>query len=51
MNVETPTCMFGKGQGHFRELPRGELQIDQINGIPFYEATGVIPNWCPLENV
>jgi len=47
-----PFCENGKAvnaSGHFRML--GFRMKSILNGSPFPEYDGIIPDWCPLEKI
>jgi hypothetical protein len=50
-NQQVPSCQHGATVGEVRGLPHGPAEIDEYNRTIYYEATGVVPEWCPLHPV
>ncbi len=50
ISVEKPSCKYAKSSQFPKSLPHGEAKIDPFHGGAYYEATGEIPDWCPLPD-
>lgn len=51
MSTDKPCCQFGKSYQVAKSLPHGEMKVDPMNDAPYWDATGVIPAWCPLPDL
>ncbi len=48
--AEKPSCKYGKEHSLPKSPPFGDAKRDPYNGTLYYEATGEIPDWCPLPD-